>query len=212
LIYRVDVAQAVRDGEWKVCLNIPGVIHKDLDTWKQLVVPGYATHALGFNEPDLGDQAYLDPTYAATLWHQYMTPLRSSGYSLVSPATTSGASGMTWMKTFLGACGANCVDKIALHWYGTDAQALIEYIKLWYNTFNKVIWVTEFACMDFVNYQPCPNVEAFAGTVKNFMDNTWYVEAYFPFAITYSLGNVNTVNQLLGGDLKPTTLGWNYFS
>jgi hypothetical protein len=185
---------------------------KDLDTWEGLTVPGYATVALGFNEPDIQSQSYLDPTYASTLWKEYMLPLRSSGYTLVSPATTSGSGGITWMQTFLNACGPGCVDRLALHWYGTDSQALIEYIQLWHNTFNMNIWVTEFACMDFVNYQPCPNVEAFASTVKNFMESTWYVEAYFPFAISYSLGNVDSVNQLLGGNLDPTTLALTYFN
>jgi len=38
------------------------------------------------------------------------------------------------------------VDAIALHWYGTDPQAFISYVQDFHNTFNKNIWVTEFAC------------------------------------------------------------------
>ena len=35
---------------------------------------------------------------------------------------------------------------MALHWYGVDPQLFIQYLQLWYNTFQKPIWVTEFAC------------------------------------------------------------------
>lgn len=39
------------------------------------------------------------------------------------------------------------VDFVALHWYGTDAQAFIAYVQDFHTTFGKPIWVTEFACM-----------------------------------------------------------------
>ena len=38
-------------------------------------------------------------------------------------------------------------DYVAVHWYGTDQQALIRYLQQWRNTFNKPIMLTEFACM-----------------------------------------------------------------
>jgi len=94
---------------------------KQIDSFKNLVKPGYARHALGFNEyvcllfdaiiifhsfqrPDHAGQAALDPGYAASLWKQYMEPLKNSGYTLISPAVTSGASGIPWLKSFFGAC------------------------------------------------------------------------------------------------------------
>lgn len=186
---------------------------KDLDQWKQLVVPGYASVVLGFNEPDHPNQAYLDPGYACQLWQQYMLPLRNQGYTLVSPATTSAPSGITWMHNFLNACGGiSAIDKISVHWYGTKPQEFIQYLQLWYNTFGKPIWVTEFACQDFTGSgQTCGDIQGFARTVRGFMDSTWWVEKYFPFAISYNLGNVDGVNQLLGANLQPTELAHIYF-
>lgn len=184
----------------------------NLDQWSQLVVPGYAKFALGFNEPD-ASSSYIDPGYACQLWQQHMLPLRAGGYQLVSPGLTSNPLSVNWMKSFFDSCGgADSVDKIAVHWYGTDHTEFVKYLQLWHDTFGKPLWVTEFACMDFVSNTPCPDVNAFAGAVRNFMDNTPWVEIYCPFDIAYSLGNVNGVNQLLGGDLRPTTLGNIYFS
>jgi len=185
---------------------------KDLDLWKQLVVPGYASVVLGFNEPDLQSQSYMDPGYACTLWQQYMLPLRNEGYTLASPVTTSSPNGINWMKSFLGACGAGSVDKMAVHWYGVDPQLFIQYLQLWYNTFKKPLWVTEFACQDFSGSgQSCTDVEGFARTVRGFMDNTWWVEQYAPFAVAPSLGNVNAINTLVDSNLGMTNLAKIYF-
>jgi hypothetical protein len=58
----------------------------------------------------------MDPTYAATLWNELMRPLKDQGYTLISPALTSAPNSKDWMRTFLNACGGNCVsiDKLLL--------------------------------------------------------------------------------------------------
>jgi hypothetical protein len=183
---------------------------KDINAWN-MVVGGYARYALGPNEPDLPAQSYQSPSAAALSWNQHMAPLRQKGYTLVSPATTSGSGGMAWMEQFLAACGPNCVDKIAVHWYGTDPQQFIIYLKNWYAKFGKPIWVTEVACTDFSGANlRCNNVLAFAGTIRDFMDKTWWVERYCPFAIG-GMNNVDPINQLVGWDLHPTELAKVYF-
>jgi hypothetical protein len=97
---------------------------KQIADFQKLVKPGYAHTALGFNEydthslpplslqftipslrPDHPGQAAIDPGYASTLWWQYLEPLKSSGYRLISPAVTSAPAGKTWLSNFLGACG-----------------------------------------------------------------------------------------------------------
>jgi len=55
--------------------------------------------------PNHDGQASIDPGYGATLWRQYLEPLKASGYRLVSPAVTSAPSGKTWLKNFLSSCG-----------------------------------------------------------------------------------------------------------
>ena len=46
----------------------------------------------------------MSPADGAKLWRQYMSPLSSQGYTLVSPACTNAPSGKIWMKEFLAEC------------------------------------------------------------------------------------------------------------
>lgn len=52
----------------------------------------------------------MNPGDAASLWNQLMRPLRNSGYTLISPATTSAPNSKDWMRNFLSACGGSCVS------------------------------------------------------------------------------------------------------
>ncbi|KAF8914104.1 hypothetical protein CPB84DRAFT_1627798, partial [Gymnopilus junonius] len=186
---------------------------KQIGDFTNLVKPGYARWALGFNEPDISGQSNLDPGYAASLWQQYLEPLKSHGYTLVSPAVTSGPGGKTWLQNFLGACQGCNVDEIAIHWYGTDPQAFISYVQGFHTTFGKNIWVTEFACQSFVSSVPqCSKeqVQNFMDTVTGWMDSTPYVSKYFAFGVMTNMQGVNTLNQLMGTDGQPTPLGWDY--
>ncbi|KAG6847710.1 hypothetical protein H0H93_006396, partial [Arthromyces matolae] len=69
-----------------------------------IVVEGYAHAVLGFNEPNEQGQSNLSPELAAQLWKQYIQPLQSQGYSLISPAPSNAASGVTWLQQFLAVC------------------------------------------------------------------------------------------------------------
>jgi len=79
-----------------------------------------------------------------------------------------------------------------------------------HNTFNKKIWVTEFAAQNFggsggqANYG---QVFDFMRKVTAFMDNTPWVENYFAFGAMHDMFNVNPANQLLAGNGHPTDLG-----
>ena len=55
---------------------------------------------------------------SVTDYQQYIHPLGSQGYRLVSPAVTNGGApwGLAWMDAFLAACTGCQVDAIALHW------------------------------------------------------------------------------------------------
>jgi hypothetical protein len=187
---------------------------KQIADFQRLVKPGYAKTALGFNEPNHDGQASIDPGYGATLWRQYMEPLKASGYRLVSPAVTSAPSGKTWLQNFFRSCGGCHVDAVAVHWYGTDPQAFIAYVQDFHNTFNKPIWVTEFACQSFTSAPQCSaaQVANFMNTVTAFMDGAWYVEKYFAFGVTHNMVGVNPLNQLMAGNGQPTALGSNYLS
>jgi len=177
-----------------------------------LVKPGYAQYALGFNEPDIDGQSNLDPGYAASLWKQYLQPLKGHGYSLVSPAVTSGPGGKVWLQKFLSDCDGCSVDFVGVHWYGTDPQQFISYCEDFHSTFNRDIWVTEFACQNFAGGAQCDEaqVQNFMSTVTSWMDSTGYIFAYFAFGIMHDMQGVNVLDQLMAADGQPTNLGWSY--
>ena len=110
----------------------------------------------------------IPPETAAQLWLQQVEPLAKLGVKLGAPAATGAPAGLQWTKNFLTAC-INCtIDFIPVHvgnlpnplifpvimlkfqlltvgqWYG-DFQGLASHIGEYVGTFNKTIWVTEYA-------------------------------------------------------------------
>lgn len=53
---------------------------------------------LAFNEPNLRDQASMEPDAAARIWIQDLEPLRAKGFRLGAPVTTNAPDSVTWMK------------------------------------------------------------------------------------------------------------------
>ncbi|KAH9482862.1 hypothetical protein JR316_0004962 [Psilocybe cubensis] len=188
---------------------------KDIANWQRLVKPGYARFALGFNEPDHAGQAALDPGYGASLWKQYIEPLKNNGYTLISPAVTSGSGGIPWLQSFFGACGGGCtVHAMALHWYGTNPQDFIKYVENFHNVFQRDIYVTEFACQNFSGGAQCSQqqVQTFMDTVTGWMDATSYIKGYMAFGVMHDMSGVNPLNQLMAGNGLPTPLGYDYLN
>ncbi|KAG6909798.1 hypothetical protein DXG01_015291 [Tephrocybe rancida] len=171
-------------------------------SFQSLVVEGYADTVLGFNEydrpsgdpmisrltnmisrrPNEAGQSSLSAAAAASLWLQYIQPLKSKGYKLISPAVSNAPSGITWLKDFFTFCGGCTVDSVALHWFGTSSSSMTSYISQFHNTFGKPIWVTEFAYEDFSGGTPTQAVvNTFMAQVVTFMEASSYVETYFAF-------------------------------
>ncbi|KAK2466345.1 hypothetical protein APHAL10511_001987 [Amanita phalloides] len=185
--------------------------YKQIADFQRLVKPGYATHILGMNEPNEPSQSNMSPEAGVAMWKTYIDHFADEGYTLISPACTSAPSGKKWTKDFLDKCTGCRVHAIALHWYGIDAQEMIDYITDFHNTFQKDIWVTEFACTDFSGRnRPCGNVFGFFATVKHFMDSVPWVKGYFAFGVMFDMYNVDIANRLLGSNGQPTSLGWYY--
>jgi hypothetical protein len=135
------------------------------------------------------------------MWKTYMQPLKARGLSLGSPAPSNAPDGKTWLLNFLSACGTQCtVDFIALRklphsvfflftfecdlrkdWYGTNASDFEAYLTDFHNTFMLPIWVTEWACQNYVNLTAQCSLEdvvAFMNHTQGFMDNTTWVQRY----------------------------------
>ena len=102
---------------------------------------------LAFNEPDMQSNvggSNIDPTTAAQIWMREIEPLSKMGIKLGSPACSSAPSGITWMESFLQACSNCTVDFMAVHFYG-DFQGLASHVGQYVGTFNRTVWVTEYA-------------------------------------------------------------------
>jgi len=162
-----------------------------------------STCVLGFNEPDNSGQSNLSPQQAASIWKQYLQPLAGK-LRLGAPAVTSAPTGKPWLQNFFSACSGCTIDFIPLHWYGSDAGAFISYIEDLHNTFNKNIWVTEWACVEY-GPPPCDQ-----NSVNNFLQNTtaWltktgYVERYAWFGIR--VNGIPTTDATLSADGQSAT-------
>lgn len=108
---------------------------------------GYST-VLGFNEPDIKDQARMTVEEAIALWPRLM----QTGRRLGSPAPADTKGGRIWLDRFLREAEARNyrVDFICLHWYGdiTDPDAvghLKGFLESYWKRYRKPIWLTEFS-------------------------------------------------------------------
>jgi len=186
---------------------------KQISDWTKLVVEGYATSALGFNEPEQPGQSNMSPEDGATMWKTYMNPLSAKGYRLISPCPSSGPDGIVWLQNWLGACNGECnVDAMCTHYYGTSASDFQDYITKFHAAFNKNMWVTELACQNFAGGAQCDQaqVNSFLQETTAFMDSQPYIERYAYFGTMVNLGNVNPENGLMNSDQTPNSLGLQY--
>jgi hypothetical protein len=82
---------------------------------------------------------------AASLWVQYIQPLRAHGVRLGSPAVSNAPSGIPWLSQFFGNCTECTFDFIPIHWYGEGLDNFKDYVESFYGKFSSPMWVTEFA-------------------------------------------------------------------
>ncbi|KAL5527278.1 hypothetical protein ACEPAG_6069 [Sanghuangporus baumii] len=185
-----------------------------LESFKNTVVAGYANIAMGFNEVNEPGQANMDVDTAVGVWKQYLEPLVNEGYTLLSPCTSSNPNGFDWMKSFFEKCDGCHVAGITLHYYGTSAQDMIDYVEKWHNQFNMPVWITEFACQNFNtanenNGQQCSESQVweFYKTIANYAESTDYVVSWSPFGFMKNMQGVNDLDRLMQDDGSPTPLG-----
>lgn len=173
------------------------------------------TAVLGMNEPDQTSQSNLTALEGAQMWKSYLEPLRVNGVRLGSPAISSAPAGKTWLQDFFTVCAGNCtVDFIALNWYGVNATQFIQYLYDLHGTFQKPLWVTEWACQNYVNVQQqCSENEIvhFMNETQSFMDGADFVERYAWFGAMKQLPQgVNPDNALMDTNGDINALGRQY--
>ncbi|KAF9268715.1 hypothetical protein L218DRAFT_977190 [Marasmius fiardii PR-910] len=191
-----------------------GQVEEFSSTINQTISELNITHVLGMNEPQEKGQSNLTPQQGADMWKTYLEPLRSRGIRLGSPAPSSAPSGKTWLQEFLTACDGSCtVDFIAVHYYDVNATDFIRYLEDHHNTFQRPIWVTEWACQNFnqANKQ-CSrdDIALFLNKTQSFMDQTEWVERYAWFGSMRDLQGVNPDDALMDHNGKITNLGLQY--
>ncbi|MGY0068747.1 glycosyl hydrolase [Streptomyces sp. QTS137] len=113
---------------------------------------------LGFNEPDHPGQATMSPEQALDLWPR----LESTGLRLGAPAVASGGDlEGGWLDRFMKGAEQRGlrVDFIPLHWYGADfgpdaVNQLRGYLQAVHDRYDKPVWLTEYALIDFSQGTP----------------------------------------------------------
>jgi len=184
------------------------------DTINQTIRSREVTHALAFNEPQQSGQSNLTSQQGADLWRAYVQPLKAQGIQLGSPAPSSAPSGKTWLQEFLAVCGGDCtVDFIALHWYGINSTQFVIYLQDFHDTFQRPIWVTEWACQNFVDAdEQCAQQDVinFMNATQSFMDQTEWVERYAWFGAMREMQGVNGYNRIMGTNGRINDLGRQY--
>lgn len=151
------------------------------------------------------------------MWKTYLEPLRAQGIRLGSPAPSSAPSGKTWLQGFFAACAGGCtVDFIALRmcsrlvtiqrallahfptdYYDVNATQFMDYLKDYHETFQRPLWVTEWACQNFNDVKAqCSqdDVILFLNVTQTFMDNSDFVERYSWFGAMKDMSGVNSVS------------------
>ncbi|UJR11186.1 hypothetical protein I4U23_015367 [Adineta vaga] len=170
---------------------------------------------LGFNEPERGEQAQMNPTEAAHAWKKYIEPLRQQGARLGSPAIASTNEGLNWLEQFLQELNkvGGQIDFLALHWYGRGTDNFINWITHVRSQLgNKYpVWITEFACTSWNPQQPVPQDEVFDFMRLAKLDSLDWVERYAWFGAQRQLdAALGSVNCLLKADGNLSDLGQKY--
>jgi hypothetical protein len=81
-------------------------------------------------------------------------------------------------------------------YYDVNATQFKAYLTDLHNTFNRPIWVTEWACQNYNGGKQCSQdgVAIFMNETQSFMDQTDWVERYSWFGAMENLQGVNTVS------------------
>jgi hypothetical protein len=98
-------------------------------------------------------------------------------------------------------------------WYDVNATAFQAYLELFYTTFQRPLWVTEWACQNYndANAQcSASDIVWFLNQTQEFMDQSPYVERYAWFGAMENLYGVNPADALMDSSGKINDLGKQY--
>jgi len=147
---------------------------------------------LTFNEPDLNTQANMTVSHALSIWPKLM----ATDLQLASPAVATGAATPGgWLDRFMKGAEQRHyrVNFIAVHWYGADFQTgaaiaqLKSYLESVHRRYDKPVWLTEYALIDFAAAGPIyptgAEQAAFVTASVRMLDSLAFVQRYAWFAL-----------------------------
>lgn len=190
------------------------MIHSAKDVGKKIESDRRVTTLLGFNEPDGtgSHQARLSVAKAIALWPK----LEKRGLRLGSPATTQGQTlgRNSWQRRFMDQVEAKGlrVDFMAVHYYSTngDVGAFKRWLEAVHAEYDRPIWVTEFAYIDWSRPMGVTYAQnaAFAEKAILMMEQLPFVERHAWFAANpYDWKGGQPRVNLVDDDLKLTLVG-----
>nr|XP_031858514.1 uncharacterized protein CI109_006037 [Kwoniella shandongensis]KAA5525586.1 hypothetical protein CI109_006037 [Kwoniella shandongensis] len=126
--------------------------------------PEGTTHIMSFNEPDMTNAvggSDIDAAKAASLHQQWTISLTGANANLKIGAPAVARGSTDWFNAWTTACAGNCkYDFVPIHFYGTNADELISYVKT-FPSGGKPIWITEFACWDTSTNSICSSADSY---------------------------------------------------
>ncbi len=172
---------------------------------------------LGYNEPNLTDQANMVPSVAAKSWPELRSFSKEVGMSLMSPAlnygTLSGYSDpVVWLDEFIGCdgIGPDAFDAIALHCYMPNAAGMRSMIRR-FDKYGKPVYMTEFCHANGSITNRESDQISFMSDVLNMLESDSNVDGYSWF-MTRGSGNWAAISLLNTDTQNPalTPLGKMY--
>lgn len=140
-------------------------------------------YLLGFNEPNLTDQANMTPSKAAELWPPVVALAKELNLKLVSPAMNYGtlagySDPIKWLDEFFAQpnVDVNDIYAISIHCYMSSASAVQDYVEK-FEKYNKPIWMTEFCAWDPVPGSVTTQMD-YMCAVLNYLEANPKVERY----------------------------------
>ena len=139
-------------------------------------------YLLGYNEPNLTDQARMTPAQAAAQWDKVVALAKELNLKLVSPAMNYGTlSGyndpIKWLDEFFSLVNTDDIYAISIHCYMASPQAVKDYISRFYK-YNKPIWLTEFCAWEEYAIHSEEDQMKYMCQVLNYLEQDPHVERY----------------------------------
>ena len=134
---------------------------------------------MGFYEPDWTppDSSDIDPTTAASLWSKYLAPLAARGTKLGSPSLAKQMD-ETWLTHFEDASEKPSWDFTCIHANKNSSTLVAADVEYYYNKYKKPVWVSEFSCMNDLEWTLCEDPTTFIQETVKYLEGSDMVVAY----------------------------------